>query len=59
MLALPAMEPIMFSSRHSEVRRSDHIASLNADGTLNWFIPPYVIPTLIILLVAVRAIHLS
>jgi hypothetical protein len=32
---------------------------LNADGTLNWFIPPYVIPALIVLLVAARAIWLA
>jgi hypothetical protein len=47
------------SPPHPDVPRSDHIASLNKDGTLNWFIPPYVIPALIILLVAGRAIFLS
>lgn len=31
-------------------------ASLNADGTLNWFIPPYVIPAFVILLVIGRVI---
>lgn len=39
--------------------RTERAASLNADGTLNWFIPPYIIPALITLLIAARAFWLS
>lgn len=38
---------------------SERTASLNSDGTLKWFIPPFVIPALILLLVAARLIWLS
>ena len=34
----------------------ESIASLNADGSLKWFIPPYVIPFVIVALVAAHAI---
>jgi hypothetical protein len=38
---------------------AERTASLNADGSLKWFIPPYVIPGLIVVLVAARVIWLS
>ena len=44
---------------HADARTSDRVASLNKDGTLKWFIPPYVIPAVILLLVAIRAVSLS
>lgn len=43
----------------SGVARAENIASLNADGSPNWFIPPYVIPALIALVIAARMIWLS
>ena len=44
---------------HADARTSDRVASLNKDGTLKWFIPPYVIPAVILLLVAARALSLT
>jgi hypothetical protein len=44
---------------HADARTSDRVASLNKDGTLKWFIPPYVIPVAVLLLVAARALSLS
>lgn len=38
---------------------SDHVASLNDDGTPNWFIPPFVIPFVVLALVAARAFWLA
>jgi hypothetical protein len=38
---------------------AERTASLNADGSLNWFIPPYVIPAFIVLLVAARSFWLA
>lgn len=38
---------------------AERAASLRADGTQQWFIPPFVIPVVIVLLVAGRAIYLS
>ena len=37
----------------------NRIASLNADGSQKWFIPPYIIPFALVLLVVVRGISLS
>ncbi|MEQ1489161.1 MAG: hypothetical protein ABL932_01290 [Terricaulis sp.] len=34
----------------------ESIASLNSDGTKKWFIPPYVIPAVILALVIYRAL---
>lgn len=39
--------------------RTERTASLNADGTQKWFIPPFVLPAFIIVLIAGRAIFLS
>jgi hypothetical protein len=39
--------------------KTERVASLNADGTLKWFIPPYVIPFFILAVVIVRALFLS
>ncbi len=38
---------------------SNHVASLNDDGTRKWFIPPYVIPFVVLALVAARAFWLA
>ncbi|WP_156767660.1 hypothetical protein [Candidatus Viadribacter manganicus] len=35
---------------------AESIASLNSDGTKKWFIPPYVIPAVILALVTCRAL---
>lgn len=35
---------------------AESIASLNSDGTKKWFIPPYVIPAVILALVISRAL---
>ena len=43
----------------SEVRTSQNVASLNDDGTLKWFIPPYVIPFVILALVSARVLWLA
>lgn len=37
----------------------NRIASLNADGSQKWFIPPYIIPFALVLLIVVRGISLS
>lgn len=39
--------------------RAERTTSLNAKGTQNWFIPPFVLPAFIVLLVAGRAMFLS
>jgi hypothetical protein len=44
---------------NSDVRTSQNVTSLNYDGSLKWFIPPYVIPFVILALVAARALWLS
>ena len=36
---------------------SGNIASLNSDGAKNWFIPPYVVPGVILALVAAYAVY--
>lgn len=35
---------------------AESIASLNGDGTKRWFIPPYVIPAVLLVIVAARAL---
>lgn len=40
-------------------RTTERTVSLKADGTQKWFIPPFVLPAFIIVLVAGRAIYLS
>jgi hypothetical protein len=47
------------NDRSSSVVRAETIASLNADGSPNWFIPPYIIPALMALVIAARVIWLS
>jgi hypothetical protein len=43
----------------SGANSAERTASLNSDGSLKWFIPPYVIPAFIILLVAARSFWLA
>lgn len=43
----------------SSASHAERAASLNEDGTQKWFIPPYVIPAVIVLLIAARALYLS
>jgi hypothetical protein len=57
LISQPNTKP--FAKYSSSDAHSGRAASLNADGTLNWFIPPYVIPALIVLLVAARPIWLA
>lgn len=46
-------------SPHSNSDNFPNVASLNDDGTLKWFIPPYVIPFVVLALVAARALWLA
>lgn len=55
----PAVEFIMPVSSHSNADNSTKVASLNDDGTLKWFIPPYVIPFVVLALVVARGFWLA
>jgi hypothetical protein len=59
MLMAPTITKTAPADASSVARHSERAASLNADGTQKWFIPPFVIPAVIVLLVAGRAIYLS
>lgn len=55
---MPNVQPSARTPSSSAIR-SETIASLNADGSPNWFIPPYIIPALMVLVIAARVIWLS
>lgn len=44
------------TSTTTNVPRPENISSLNSDGTRNWFIPPYVIPAVMLVLVTARVL---
>jgi hypothetical protein len=48
--------PIALADNSHAAPASERVASLNSDGTLKWFIPPYIIPLTIALLVFAAAL---
>ena len=48
--------PAIFAEEEAD---SESVASLNLDGAKKWFIPPYVVPDVILALVAGYAISRS
>jgi len=44
---------------HSNADNFSNIASLNHDGTVKWFIPPYIVPFVVLALIAMRALWLA
>lgn len=43
----------------SSASHAERATSLNTDGKQKWFIPPFVLPVVIVFLVAGRAIYLG